>query len=259
MQKRGFTLIELLVVVAIIAVLAAILFPVFAQAKVAAKKTSSISNLKQIGTALALYLTDNEGYPQSSSPSTWNPRVRWADRLYPYIRAEQIFVAPNASMDIFGKAWAHDPSKRYGGYGYNYQYLGNSRVSSGGNLPFCAMESQIERTAETIAVADTNGVRRDNGSVSGGEYTIDPPLSSLRGSGNGSGFYGNGAECGSGGSGPGVWGCRSTPAERHAGLVAVLFADSHAKAMKLSRMDDHNGDGSRDNGFWNGLGDPSMR
>lgn len=259
MKKAAFTLIELLVVIAIIALLAAILFPVFAQAKVAAKKTSSLSNLKQIGTALALYVTDNEGYPQSSSPSSWNPRVRWADRLYPYIRAEQIFIAPNASMDIFGKAWAHDPNKRYGGYGYNYQYLGNSRSSASGGLPFCAFESAIERTAETIAVADTNGVRRDNGTVGGGEYTIDPPLTSLRGSGNSSGYYGSGTECGSGNPGPGVWGCRSTPAERHAGLVGVLFADTHVKAMRLSRMDDHNGDGNKDNGFWNGVGDPSVR
>lgn len=259
MRKAAFTLIELLVVIAIIAILAAILFPVFAQAKVAAKKTSSLSNLKQIGAALVMYVTDNEGYPQSSSPSNWNPRVRWPDRLYPYIKNEGIFIAPNASLEIFGKAWAHDTTKRYGGYGYNYQYLGNSRVSANGQLPFGANESMIEKTAETIAVADTNGVRRDDGSVSGGEYTIDPPLTSFRGSGNASGFYGNGAECGSGNPGPGAWGCRSTPGERHAGWVAVLFADTHAKPMKLSRIDDFEGNGQRDNGFWNGYGDPARQ
>jgi prepilin-type N-terminal cleavage/methylation domain-containing protein len=57
-MKRAFTLIELLVVIAIIAILAAILFPVFAQAKVAAKKTSSLSNLKQLGTSQLLYSND---------------------------------------------------------------------------------------------------------------------------------------------------------------------------------------------------------
>jgi len=59
-MKKAFTLIELLVVIAIIAILAAILFPVFAQAKLAAKKTSDLSNLKQLGTASIMYGTDND-------------------------------------------------------------------------------------------------------------------------------------------------------------------------------------------------------
>lgn len=58
MNRRGFTLIELLVVIAIIAILAAILFPVFAQAKEAAKKTQSISHMKQNGTATLIYVAD---------------------------------------------------------------------------------------------------------------------------------------------------------------------------------------------------------
>src|SRR5271157_986880 len=58
--KRAFTLIELLVVIAIIAILAAILFPVFAQAKLAAKKTSSLSNVKQLSLANVMYSNDND-------------------------------------------------------------------------------------------------------------------------------------------------------------------------------------------------------
>ncbi len=66
-KKRGFTLIELLVVIAIIAILAAILFPVFARAREQARKTSCISNMKQIGTSMMMYVQDyDETYPDSS-------------------------------------------------------------------------------------------------------------------------------------------------------------------------------------------------
>lgn len=65
-MKKAFTLIELLVVIAIIAILAAILFPVFAQAKAAAKKTSALSSQKQIGTAIVIYTTDyDDVYPRN--------------------------------------------------------------------------------------------------------------------------------------------------------------------------------------------------
>jgi len=73
--KRAFTLIELLVVIAIIAILAAILFPVFAQAKAAAKKTACLSNGNQVGIALIMYLNDfDDAYPQEH-PSSSNPAV----------------------------------------------------------------------------------------------------------------------------------------------------------------------------------------
>lgn len=73
--QRAFTLIELLVVIAIIAILAAILFPVFASAKAQAKKISCLSNGRQIGLALMMYINDNDDkYPQEH-PSTGNPVV----------------------------------------------------------------------------------------------------------------------------------------------------------------------------------------
>lgn len=48
------------------------------------------------------------------------------------------------------------------------------------------------------------------------------------------------------------------PVERHNGMIGVAFADGHARAMKLSQLDDFNGDGVEDNGYWNGLADPAM-
>jgi len=81
MKRNGFTLIELLVVIAIIAILAAILFPVFAQARAKARQTQCLSNMRQIGTAVQMYLNDyDEGYPFTMAiingiPSTVNPTL----------------------------------------------------------------------------------------------------------------------------------------------------------------------------------------
>lgn len=84
MKSRAFTLIELLVVIAIIAILAAILFPVFAQAKAAAKKIASVSNLKQIGTSIQIYIGDyDDTFPITYSPLAGTPTRYNHDRLVP--------------------------------------------------------------------------------------------------------------------------------------------------------------------------------
>ena len=110
-MKRGFTLIELLVVITIIAILAAILFPVFARAKAAAKQTVCISNLKQIGTAMTLYMGDNDDifpYAVDASdkfdPTIWASQPAFAaqipnmlempDALMPYTKSKDIFHCP---------------------------------------------------------------------------------------------------------------------------------------------------------------------
>lgn len=260
-MRHAFTLIELLVVIAIIAILAAILFPVFAQAKLAAKKTVNLSNLKQLSLAVQMYVADGEGYPLASSPSTNVPRTRWPDHIFGYVKSADIFRGPLAPPEMFGKSFAALPSSKYGGYGYNYQYLGNSRVVAGNsNFPFGATESGIAFPSETITIADTQGVRRDNGSIGAGDYSIDPPLTSLRGSGKASGFYGDSAECGSGTPNtPGQWGCRSTPAEWATGRVTIAWADGHANTRRRQQIDDKDGNGSPDNGFWNGQSDATIR
>ena len=248
--SRAFTLIELLVVIAIIAILAAILFPVFAQAREKARQTSCVSNLRQIGFAVAMYVQDNEGYPVHSSASNVSPRTRWPDYIYPYVKNEGLFLCLSVPPDLPRKAFAHNPTKFYGGYGYNYQYLGNSR------FPFTAPEALVSVETQTFAFADTQGCGWDAGIRNAGNYVIDPPLPSSRGSRPGptdNEFYGAGWECG------GFWGCRAVPAERHSGLVSITFADGHSKPMKLNQMDDFDRDGRPDNGFWNGTADPTAR
>ena len=105
MKRTAFTLIELLVVIAIIAILAAILFPVFAQAKDAAKKTQSISNMKQVGTANHIYFADYDDYVPPSAyrqAVTNNVIISVYDILDPYMKNKQILISP---ADGPGQSW----------------------------------------------------------------------------------------------------------------------------------------------------------
>ncbi|MBS1705966.1 MAG: prepilin-type N-terminal cleavage/methylation domain-containing protein [Armatimonadetes bacterium] len=110
-RKRGFTLIELLVVIAIIAILAALIFPAFARAKASAKQTQCISNLKQIGAAISLYMSDNDDFFPNAvdvsdkyAPEIWSQYPKFQARipymplmnevLEPYIRDKGVWRCP---------------------------------------------------------------------------------------------------------------------------------------------------------------------
>ena len=104
MLRKGFTLIELLVVIAIIAILAAILFPVFAQAKEAAKKTSCAMNMRQMGLALVMYQGDwddfySPGYyyndPNASGNLDLTGINSWSGLVMPYVKSYHVFVCPD--------------------------------------------------------------------------------------------------------------------------------------------------------------------
>lgn len=146
--RRGFTLIELLVVIAIIAILAAILFPVFAQAREAARKSTCQSNLKQIGSAIAMYVQDyDETFPTSplpnngtlyinppdstvTPPAANSPRYQvWSQLIQPYVKNWKIFRCPSAGnqIDIYAVgtfSYTELFSYTFNGYLTNYSLAG---------------------------------------------------------------------------------------------------------------------------------------
>jgi len=102
MKRKAFTLIELLVVIAIIAILAAILFPVFAQAREKARQITCASNLKQIGLGILQYVEDyDEVFPQGASNS-WNSP--WPGTVQPYIKSINVFRCPDDSSPLVNQA-----------------------------------------------------------------------------------------------------------------------------------------------------------
>jgi len=102
MKSRAFTLIELLVVIAIISILAAILFPVFARARENARRTSCLSNLKQQGLGVMMYVQDyDETFPFDRTADTitngFSTYCYWMVRIYPYTKNSQIFICPSST------------------------------------------------------------------------------------------------------------------------------------------------------------------
>ena len=160
-RKRGFTLIELLVVIAIIAILAAILLPVFASARENARRSSCENNLKQISTALLAYLQDfDERFPNgwwgpSNGPSNNTTTYKWMDCVYPYIKSVQVFKCP----DDTGTGYVYNQtipagqtSSNYGSYGANDTYWdGNS-----GNSPDFQILASVQNPAGTVWVTEAN-------------------------------------------------------------------------------------------------------
>jgi prepilin-type N-terminal cleavage/methylation domain-containing protein/prepilin-type processing-associated H-X9-DG protein len=152
--QSGFTLIELLVVIAIIAILAAILFPVFAQAREKARQASCLSNEKQIGLALLMYVQDyDEQFPVGSKlsypngPTNLNGYVEglgWAGQIYPYTKSAQILKCPDdstANVNATNGVAALYPTS----------YLYNR------NIALNPADASLNAAASTVALAEVKG------------------------------------------------------------------------------------------------------
>lgn len=104
-MRRGFTLFELLVVIAIIAILAALLFPVFLSARQTAKRTECLSNMGQIGKAIAAYAADHQG----RIPDWYGAAGTWDRAVWKYVRNKQAFTCPINRVDpSTGRPWPAD-------------------------------------------------------------------------------------------------------------------------------------------------------
>jgi len=221
-RTSAFTLIELLVVIAIIAILAAILFPVFAQAKAAAKKTQSLSNVKQIGTGMHLYMGDNDDV----TPTTYYIDGRSVDiyqTFQPYLKNMDVFFSPvwekrqpagspqacdNTNTPPGFYVPSADKLDKCLGYGYNWGFgiwaggalVGAEVSTTPGNsyLPGVSATAS-ESPADLAAFGDTYNGRRYTMSAIGSIFTLyDGPT--------------------------------KNDALRHGGKLNMAFLDGHAKS-----------------------------
>lgn len=166
---RGFTLIELLVVIAIIAILAAILFPVFAQAREKARQSVCISNEKQMGTALLMYSQDYDqrlpgdimGYPstyptapvgqQASGYTTWDLT------LQPYVKNLGIFLCPTHTPHgwVPWQTWWSPKPRIMADYGLNYTLVHPPEPPTYPSNLSGAID-QVPKPSETLLAVDLN-------------------------------------------------------------------------------------------------------
>ena len=186
-MKKAFTLIELLVVIAIIAILAAILFPVFAQAKQAAKKTSSLSNVKQQGTGIVMYSGDaddvfpnqyrdpatdfpwwtagsetpcvnpEEGVPGNDSDPAGGCRLgfmspqahsNWGRGIFPYVKSLDLFKSSAAK--VTGVPWGYSNFAGAGNSSYNYNgaVIAKSQTSAGAVAELIVLQGRTDTGRE---------------------------------------------------------------------------------------------------------------
>ena len=250
--RKGFTLIELLVVIAIIAILAAILFPVFAQAREKARQTTCLSNMKQIGLGVMMYVQDyDEAYPRIRYRVTPPPRASWAsftwqDAIAPYIKNGAITVTwasadGNTPVTLWGGAVWNCPTQPdsnartvYGGHNFVFTKEANDQDGSIAFPPTTL--ASIGRSAD-IAMISENGVVHQWDGIGDPEMTSDPywqcgTVWVCEGPESGARFD---ADVPPGQEGN-AWPYNAMPRYRHNGVANFAFADGHAKSINKGRL-----------------------
>jgi prepilin-type N-terminal cleavage/methylation domain-containing protein/prepilin-type processing-associated H-X9-DG protein len=173
-RKNAFTLIELLVVIAIIAILAAILFPVFAQARSKARAVTALSNSKQIGLATMMYAQDyDEGYPLTAHAG-WD--VTWIETLQPYIKNRLVYRITDDKSTNFATPYAPDTRTRKISYSTNMLMAGPTNMAAIEKPAECiyVVEYRENRAGDHIHPQCWPDKNNEGCQFNGSEFKIDP-------------------------------------------------------------------------------------
>ena len=202
-MRRGFTLIELLVVIAIIAILAAILFPVFARAKAAAQAASCMSNERQLGLAIHMYINDYDDVFPPAAYGTATSFVVWHDLIDPYVKNKQVWLCPGSSVsktDANGAPTSH--------FGYNAFYLTTLDLFFANvNTAMMFSMGSVEFPTETVLFAASKTSVPGSWCGDDGKYLLPPSQPAT--------------DC---------WGI---PDDQPADMATLTWVDSHAKRVPL--------------------------
>jgi prepilin-type N-terminal cleavage/methylation domain-containing protein/prepilin-type processing-associated H-X9-DG protein len=163
-KRAGFTLIELLVVIAIIAILAAILFPVFAQAREKARAIACLSNTKQLALGMMQYTQDNDE-KYVAGANVYGKGPGWAGQIYPYVKSTQVYRCPDDSSNLPGTPVS---------YGMNSQFSPYNAAGTGANG---ATRAQVSAPASTVLLFEV---------TNSGYYNITIPPGATDSKGNSS-------------------------------------------------------------------------
>jgi len=238
-SRQAFTLVELLVVIAIISILASILFPVFARARENARRTSCLSNLKQMGLAVMQYVQDyDEKYPTATVRTTQVPPDRmwwvnytmwfWPQTLYAYHKSAQVFFCPSAAYTVTGTITSSlgRPIANSDQYGANVMLMPPDQTGTSLGPPRVVSLAAVQAPSTTYLLMDSGSYVMAPVGYMSGIIPITGPGAAywyLPGTGNIPGI-----------AQPALNEQRESDFKngRHFGGVNVAFADGHVKWLK---------------------------